>query len=174
MKKIKKCSGCGNEIIGKDFITRNKLLYHKECKTDVEFSDFRKLTDYIKEKLEAMDAYNPNCWSKVAKYIQRLCDTEYPDARCKITHIGILYTLKYYYDVLGNEFPTEDIERAINIVPYYYNEARDDLKADLTREKNIKDFDFDHYGEKWIEVKFKSKSKPKPELIDISAIDVDD
>ena len=135
-----------------------KITVLKDGMTEEEFQQKKKFFKYVQNLL--------NVESLEAKHYQV---SEAYIKKYKYTYLGMMYTLQYYFDYLGNELKGQD---CIGIVPYYYNDAQS---------WNEKRNDTAEFNEKTIKQKDKvytyhniriSPPKPALDLIDIERIGV--
>jgi hypothetical protein len=129
-----KCKLCGKEIEkGKEIKIMQKCYVHEECKNEYILKnksniDYDELKNYIYTVLFDKDA---------PTYVWIQIQQMYKNKDYKFTYKGMLLTLKYYYEVLGNYF---NKSKGIGIIPYKYDEAREYwIKMNKVKNK-IKDF----------------------------------
>lgn len=115
-KRLVKCLYC-NEMFNPDeepyVKPRSNRYAHASCAESLETQedkDKKELENYIK------DLFRINC---ISEKIDRQINTYVKDK--KYTYSGILKTLKYFYDVCGNDL--EKSNGGIGITPYVYEEA---------------------------------------------------
>lgn len=136
MSKKVKCPICGELNNKEDTIEHNKRYYCEECyeETKANSDYWRELIHYI---CSSFHIDKPT--GKVLQQIKTYKNDPY-----NFTNKGIYMTLKYYYEVLGNNILNID-EPSIGIVPYYYNATKryciniDDLEEEVDN-LNIDDF----------------------------------
>ena len=80
------------------------------------------------------------------------------------TYDGILYTLKYFYEIKDNK---PDIKYGIGIVPLVYREAESFYKTNVKIQKQIEKTDV---SKKEKTVNIKITPKPRKELVDIDKL----
>lgn len=130
----KKCPICGvSETNDDNMIKIGTRYYHKgECenekrKQEKEAEDYKVLVQYLCNLCD-VDEPNP-VWLTTIKRFRE--DSKY-------TCIGIMLTLKHYFETL--QHPIKNETSLLSIVPYYYQEAKEEYKADLQRRKATKKF----------------------------------
>jgi hypothetical protein len=108
-----KCAMCGNKFPTEELTVRSGKKYCCECIKikDQENEDWSTLYEYVKE------IYNV---STVPILFVTQLNKFRKDEKNPLTNIGMYYTLKYYYEILGNEI-LED--KGVGIIPYYYDQA---------------------------------------------------
>ena len=124
MKRVK-CNFCGEMIDIEDVVKVKGLNYHPNC---AKLKEKRgELCEYIC-KVHNLKSPGPAIYRQIKSYI----------SENGFTYNGILLTLKYYYEILGNK--VEDKYRGtIGIVPYVYYAAEDyykKQKALITAQNN--------------------------------------
>lgn len=110
---LSKCAMCGNKFLTEELTTRSSKKYCSDCIEikDQENEDWSILYEYIKE------LYN---FSTLPILFVTQLNKFRKDENNPLTSIGMYYTLKYYYEILGNQV-LED--KGIGIIPYYYDQA---------------------------------------------------
>ena len=130
MARPKKCPVCGEYGKEEDMILIGDRWYHKgECEKvkSVEkqkAQHYKDLVQYLCNLCKATDV-NPIWMASIKKLKEQY----------NFTDRGIMLTLKYYFEILGNRMDNEDF--LLSIVPYYYNKARDFWIEQQTRKKNM-------------------------------------
>jgi len=115
MAKVK-CPYCGvyfsREFEEYYYHEKSKRYYHVNCykKYEAERAHVDNLNEYI-IKLFKLKATGPRINSQIKKYIEEL----------GFSHLGILNSLKYFFDERGNSI--DKANGGIGIVPYVYEEA---------------------------------------------------
>jgi hypothetical protein len=108
-----KCAMCGDKFLTEDMVIRSGKKYCNECIEikDQENEDWSTLYEYIKSiyKFSTLPILFITQLNKFRK-----------DEKNPLTSIGMYYTLKYYYEILGNQI-LED--KGVGIIPYYYDQA---------------------------------------------------
>jgi hypothetical protein len=129
-----KCKVCGEEIKDNEYIKISSRCYiHKNCESKYKLlnknnSDLEELKNYIYTVL-----FDKDTPSYVWMQIQQM----YKNKDYKFTYKGMLLTLKYYYEILGNYF---NKSKGVGIIPYKYDEAREYWIKMNSIMKNIKSF----------------------------------
>lgn len=120
-----KCPKCGKSNDKEIAVKYNNRYYCKECIEDVE--EYKELIEAICQiyELEAPTM-------QIVKQIK-----DYKD-KYNFTNSGILFTLKYYYQILENKVLEDS---GIGIVPYYYDKARDYYNKKFELEEYAKTFE---------------------------------
>lgn len=120
-----KCPKCGALNSRDNAIKSGSRYYCKGCLEDVE--DYKDLISCIC-KIYNLEAPT----MQIVKQIK-----DYKD-KYNFTNSGMLFTLKYYYEILENVV-LEDI--GIGIIPYYYDRAKYYYNKKFQLEEYIQDFE---------------------------------
>ena len=146
MAKKATCPYCKQPIEDDNFRKYKNRKYHLKC-----WKDFRE------EKLQQQEQKIPSK-QKLYDYICELFKID------EITPLmkGMLLTLKYFYETLGNS-PLDS--KGIGIIPYVYNDAKEDYKNRLRIKNNAKAL------EPKIRKIILKKKKLTPKLLDIQNIE---
>ena len=120
MAKKPTCPYCKKEVEGKEFKKHQNRKYHIECyqkMVNEKYENSKKndsqqeLYEYVC-KLFGIKELTPLINQQIRNFVER----------DKLKYQGILYSLKYYFEICENEL-TDDI-RGIGIVPYIYEDAK--------------------------------------------------
>lgn len=149
----RKCPICGQSGEEQDMIQVGRRFYHfGECeaekrKQEKEADDYKTLVQYL---CNLCGVTEPNAiWLSIIKRYRE-------DA--KYTSIGIMLTVKHYYEYLHH--PIKNETNLLGIVPYYYQEAKEAFIVNLKRKKTTKQF-FIEGNEMTTHEKIIVKIKPK-------------
>jgi hypothetical protein len=113
------CPVC-KEKVGEEYKVYKKRRYHIKCYRDMVKKLYEK-EESEKPEREKLEEYIIEIYGKITGMIDAQINKYITEKEYKYS--GILYTLKYYYDILENK-KTENIN-GIGIVPLYYEEAKD-------------------------------------------------
>ena len=164
MARTYKCPVCGKMNILEEAEKHNKRYYCHEC---------------LQNKLEEAKN-NSDGWDELFNYIYELYGekptgrmfkqlAEYRKPPYNCTNTGMLLTLKYFYETLGNPV----IEgTGVGIIPYVYEEA----KNNYIRQKDINEANQERQyngTKKYIKINPIKNHNEKP-IIDFNALEVDD
>lgn len=156
------CPICKN-VVDEEYKTYKNRRYHISCYKEMVDSLYKKEEENKPDK-EKLIEYIYKCYNineltgmmsaQLKNYIE---EKEYK-------YIGMLYTLKYYFETLEN-VRNENI-KGLGIIPMYYDEAKEffKLKKDLQQKNNYID-----YKTKKIEISKKDYSLSNKK-IDISEV----
>lgn len=128
-----KCPMCGLTGNKEDMIKIGSRYYHKgDCenekrKEQKEGEDYKTLVQYLCNLCEVQEP-NPVWLSTIKRFRE---DSNY-------TSIGIMLTVKHYYEYLHH--PIKNETNLLGIVPYYYQEAKETFIENLQRKKTTKQF----------------------------------
>lgn len=119
-----KCPKCGKSNNKEDTVKYNNRYYCEGCIEDVE--EYKELIETICQiyELEAPTM-------QIVKQIK-----DYKD-KYNFTNSGILFTLKYYYQILENKVLESS---GIGIVPYFYDKAKDYYNKKFELEEHARIF----------------------------------
>lgn len=127
-----KCAMCGDKFLTEELTTRSGKKYCLDCLEikDQENEDWSTLYEYIKEiyKFSTLPILFITQLNKYRK------DENHP-----LTSIGMYYTLKYYYEILGNEILDD---KGVGIIPYYYDQASKYYSKVFDLEEKAESFEF--------------------------------
>ena len=133
MASKKKCPICGLSGDESDMVQVGRRWYHVgECeaekrKQEKEADDYKTLVQYL---CNLCNVKEPNAvWLSTIKRYRE--DSNY-------TSIGIMLTVKHYYEYLHH--PIKNETNLLGIVPYYYQEAKEEYIANLKRRKATRQF----------------------------------
>lgn len=162
----KKCPICEKSSREEEMIKIGSRWYHKgECelekrKQEKEASDYKTLVQYLCNLCEEKE---PNAvWLSTIKRYRE--DSNY-------TSMGIMLTVKYYYEYLHH--PIKNKINLLGIVPYYYQQAKEEYIANVKRRKVTREF-FEEgnqmvtYEKKTVKVKPRENNYRKKRIIDMS------
>ena len=114
----------------------HKLCYDKHMNSmSQEERDYEELVEYIKDLLGS--DINPRVWKQLK---------EYRAEPYKYSYSGILKTLKWWYEIRGND--VDKANGAIGIVPYVYKDACSYYYALYLAAVANEDKDIEHYATK--------------------------
>lgn len=152
-----KCQGCGTPFerdeVNINYTKEAKGYYHIECfePIRIEREQYAALVEYIMEK------YNiPHPDGRMLRSLK-----EYRNER-NYKYSGMLITLKYAFERLGMK---ADKKYGVGIIPYLYNEAKDDY---IDRMKRLKNAAETINNEEIIVYVEKKDYKPRKKQIDMS------
>lgn len=133
MASKKKCPICGLSGEESEMKQIGKRWYHiGECenekrKQEKEGEDYKTLVQYL---CNLCNVKEPNAvWLSTIKRYRE--DSHY-------TSKGIMLTVKHYYEFLRH--PIKNETNLLGIVPYYYEEAKENFIASLKRRKATRQF----------------------------------
>lgn len=149
----RKCPICNLSGDEKEMVQIGKRFYHLgECeaekrKQEKEADDYKTLVQYL---CNLCDVKEPNAvWLSTIKRYRE--DSNY-------TSMGIMLTVKHYYEYLHHPIKSES--NLLGIVPYYYQEAKEAFIMNLKRRKATRQF-FAEGNEMVTHEKIIVKVKPK-------------
>lgn len=148
--KTVKCAHCGQAIIKEDVVKRKDKNYHTACVE--EYEDKLALFDYCCN-LWGLKAVGP----VIARQAKNFRDKGY-------TYKGMMFTLKYFYEIKNNDKNRYKGHETIGIIPYVYEEAKE-FYAQLTEQRKEIAEQLIEQRQKTIEIrrikKTPQKKKPK-------------
>ena len=174
-----KCKLCGQSSSDKSFyieqevnkrdgsIGKKKLYFccqehlSKYKKTVLkEQNDLKKLKDYIND-LYVEQGVNPNFQLLMSQL------SNFMESQDGVKYSGVLYTLKYMVETLEMNLFNDNFNGSIlNLLPYYYDEAKEFCIKCNEVKKFAKDFDFEDN----IKVVKCGKRERKVDMIDMSTL----
>lgn len=128
-----KCPQCGETGEKDQMVLIGKRYYHigncesAKRKEQKEGEDYKSLVQYLCN-LSGVVEPNPMWLAIIKKYRE---DSNY-------TSKGIMLTVKYYYEQLNN--PIRKDTNLLGIVPFYYQEAKENFIINAQRKKTTRQF----------------------------------
>ena len=143
MGRLVNCAYC-NLKVDKDVAVRHKdKNYHSDCaQLQIEKEE---LMDYICF-LFGLKAPGPVVYSQLKNFLAK-----------GYTYQGILYSLKYFYDIKKNSLKKSN--QAIGIVPYVYDEAQEYYKNMAEKQNQLKEVIAEQMQKAPVMIKIKKQPK---------------
>lgn len=120
-----KCAKCGNPIIDVVYKTYKRKRYHQSCYAEMvkeaEDKEQNRRSDSIQNDYNELESLIKNLFSLTVLPANILKQIDEFVSKYNYTYRGIINSLKYFYNVQGNQVMEDMV--TIGIVPYIYLEA---------------------------------------------------
>lgn len=149
-----KCAMCGDKYLTEDMVSRGGKKYCIDCIEikDQENENWSILYEYIK------GIYN---FSTVPILFITQLNKYRKDENYPLTSIGMYYTLKYYYEILGNKIVDD---KGVGIIPYYYDQASKYYSKVFDLEEKAESFIFEEKKQNIKTKRYDTYNKTKKQI----------
>lgn len=149
-----KCARCGDKYLTEDMVSRGGKKYCIDCIEikDQENENWSILYEYIK------GIYN---FSTVPILFITQLNKYRKDESYPLTSIGMYYTLKYYYEILGKKIVDD---KGVGIIPYYYDQASKYYSKVFDLEEKAESFIFEEKKQNIKTKRYDTYNKTKKQI----------
>lgn len=158
-----KCPYCEDRLPRGEAIRHtNGRYYHKDCYEEAT-AESRHYKELIETICEIWGIDKPTM--QMLMQIKRYKEDPNPETRC--TYKGMELTLRYFYDLLGNNPRDGD---GVGIIPWMYHEARDHHARIIEIQKDMEDFNTNKEEKKIVITRPQRRGTRRATKIDIESL----